>query len=89
MKVLVVQQPWAWLIVNKHKDIENRTWKTKHRGPLLIQASAAAIEGGYGGVPEVRGPARRKEYAGRVRQRRGCGDRARRRLRGEEQKQVV
>jgi hypothetical protein len=40
MKVLVVRQPWAWLIVNGGKDIENRTWKTKHRGPLLIQASA-------------------------------------------------
>src|SRR5947208_17008415 len=39
-KVIVVRQPWAWLIVNGFKDIENRSWKTKHRGPLLIQASA-------------------------------------------------
>ena len=23
---LSVRQPWAWLIVNGHKDIENRTW---------------------------------------------------------------
>ena len=38
-KVLVVRQPWAWLIVNGHKDIENRSWSTKHRGPLLIQHS--------------------------------------------------
>ena len=38
MKVLVVRQPWAWMIVNGHKDIENRTWDTKHRGPMLIQA---------------------------------------------------
>jgi hypothetical protein len=29
MKVLVVRQPWAWLIVNGFKDIENRSWKTK------------------------------------------------------------
>ena len=40
MKVLVVRQPWAWLIVNGYKDIENRSWGTKYRGPLLIQASA-------------------------------------------------
>jgi hypothetical protein len=40
LKVIVVRQPWAWLIVNGYKDIENRSWKTKYRGPLLIQASA-------------------------------------------------
>jgi hypothetical protein len=40
IKVLVVRQPWAWLIVHGYKDIENRTWKTRHRGTLLIQASA-------------------------------------------------
>jgi hypothetical protein len=40
MKVLVVRQPWAWLIVNGFKDIENRSWATRYRGTLLIQASA-------------------------------------------------
>jgi ASCH domain len=40
MKVIVVRQPWAGLIVNGFKDIENRSWKTRYRGPLLIQASA-------------------------------------------------
>lgn len=35
---LSVQQPWAWLIVNGHKDIENRTWKAERRGPILIHA---------------------------------------------------
>lgn len=40
MKVIVVRQPWAWLIVHGYKDIENRSWKTRYRGPLLIQASA-------------------------------------------------
>jgi len=39
-KVLVIRQPWAWLIVHGYKDIENRTWKTRYRGALLIQASA-------------------------------------------------
>ena len=33
---LSIQQPWAWLIVNGHKDIENRTWPTHRRGPVLI-----------------------------------------------------
>lgn len=35
-----MRQPWAWLIVNGYKDIENRSWKTRYRGPLLIQGSA-------------------------------------------------
>ncbi len=35
---LSIQQPWAWLIVNGYKDIENRTWRTPYRGPLYIHA---------------------------------------------------
>ena len=35
---LSVRQPWAWLIVNGFKDIENREWLTKFRGPVLIHA---------------------------------------------------
>jgi hypothetical protein len=41
MKVIVVRQPWAWLIIHGGKDIENRSWVPRYRGPLLIQASAA------------------------------------------------
>lgn len=40
IKVIVIRQPWAWLIVNGYKDIENRSWHTRYRGKLLIQASA-------------------------------------------------
>ena len=36
MKVIVVRQPWAWLIVHGYKDIENRSWRTRYRGTLLI-----------------------------------------------------
>ena len=36
---LSVRQPWAHLIVHGHKNIENRTWRTMHRGPLFIHAS--------------------------------------------------
>ncbi len=38
MKVLSIQQPWAHAILCDGKDIENRTWQTKHRGPILIHA---------------------------------------------------
>lgn len=39
MKAISIKQPWAWLILNAGKNIENRTWNTKYRGPLLIHAS--------------------------------------------------
>lgn len=38
MKALTVQQPWAWAIVSGGKRIENRSWRTNHRGPVLIHA---------------------------------------------------
>jgi len=38
MPALSIRQPWAWLIVNGFKDIENRDWPTKFKGPLLIHA---------------------------------------------------
>ena len=39
MKAISIRQPWAWCIVNGYKDIENRTWSTKHRGRILIHAA--------------------------------------------------
>jgi hypothetical protein len=38
MKALTICQPWAWAIVHGPKRIENRTWPTAYRGPLLIHA---------------------------------------------------
>lgn len=38
MKALSIRQPWAWLIVQGIKPVENRTWSTQHRGPTLIHA---------------------------------------------------
>lgn len=35
---LSILQPYAWLIVNGHKDIENRGWATSFRGRILIHA---------------------------------------------------
>lgn len=39
MKALSVKQPWASLIASGKKSLEIRTWRTDHRGPLLIVAS--------------------------------------------------
>lgn len=49
---LSIQQPWAWLIVNGLKDVENRTWKTNYRGPLLIHAGKKVDIKGYDWVQE-------------------------------------
>lgn len=35
---LSIRQPYAWLIVNGIKPVENRTWATKFRGRVLIHA---------------------------------------------------
>jgi hypothetical protein len=44
---LSIRQPWAWLIVNGHKDIENRTWPTRFRGRVLIHAGATMTRADY------------------------------------------
>ncbi len=38
MLALSILQPYAWLICDGHKDIENRSWATKYRGRFLIHA---------------------------------------------------
>lgn len=38
MKCLSIRQPWAYLITAGLKDIENRDWPTRLRGPVLIHA---------------------------------------------------
>jgi len=38
LKALTIRQPWAQLIIYGIKDVENRSWQTKYRGPLLIHA---------------------------------------------------
>lgn len=39
MKVLSVKNPWAWLIIYRGKDIENRVRKTNYRGRIAIHCS--------------------------------------------------
>jgi len=53
IKILSVRQPWAWLLITQElgaeqrKDVENRIWNTKYRGPLLIHASKKFDWDGY------------------------------------------
>jgi hypothetical protein len=42
MKIISIRQPWASLIVCGIKDVENRTWSTRYRGPVLVHASLRA-----------------------------------------------
>lgn len=47
IKVLSIRQPWAWLILNAGKDLENRKWKTKFRGRFLIHAAKGMTKKEY------------------------------------------
>jgi hypothetical protein len=47
MKALSIRQPWAWLIVNGFKNIENRTWPTHYRGEILVHAGQAMTRSDY------------------------------------------
>jgi hypothetical protein len=53
MKALSIRQPWAWLIVNGHKPIENRSWATRYRGPLLIHAAKGMTRAEYHDAGEL------------------------------------
>lgn len=52
-RVLTIRQPWAWAIIHGGKDVENRSWPTKHRGPLLIHAGSAFEPHGYETVQQL------------------------------------
>ena len=73
MKILSIRQPWASLIVTggkniatgaiEMKDVENRTWATGYRGPVLVHSSLRAdaitpneIERRFGVVPPSEQP---------------------------------
>lgn len=38
LRGLTIHHYWAWAIVAGYKPCENRSWKTKYRGPLAIHA---------------------------------------------------
>lgn len=41
MKAITICQPFAHWIITGEKLIENRTWETSYRGPLLIHAGVS------------------------------------------------
>jgi len=43
MKAITIQQPWAEMIARGLKRVENRTWRTNHRGPLAIHAGKSMV----------------------------------------------
>lgn len=45
MKAISIRQPWASSIILVGKDVENRSWPTKYRGPILIAASKGMTVG--------------------------------------------
>lgn len=47
MKALSIRQPWAWLIANGYKPVENRTWNTHFRGQFLIHAAQKFDRDGF------------------------------------------
>jgi hypothetical protein len=38
-KALSLKQPYAWLIANGYLLVDDRSWGTQYRGPVLIHAS--------------------------------------------------
>lgn len=62
VRILSIRQPWAGLIVAGIKDVENRSWPTRYRGPLAVHAGLADDPAGWEmtrtlgvQIPDVRG----------------------------------
>lgn len=51
MRCLSIRQPWAWLVVNGYKDIENRTWSANFQGRIYVHAGQRMVADDY---PEQR-----------------------------------
>jgi hypothetical protein len=47
VKALSLKQPYAWLIANGYLLVDDRTWGTQYRGPILIHASKGLYEQYY------------------------------------------
>jgi hypothetical protein len=46
-KALSLKQPYAWLIANGYLLVDDRTWGTQYRGPILIHASKGIYQEYY------------------------------------------
>ena len=58
--VLSIRQPWAWLILNAGKDVENRSRLTRIRGRILIHASKGMTRHEFGDGMDTWQAVRRK-----------------------------
>jgi hypothetical protein len=38
LRALSIAQPWTFLLSHGYKDVENRDWTTRYRGPVLLHA---------------------------------------------------
>ncbi|MFQ6403461.1 hypothetical protein ACIDE9_01745 [Methylophilus sp. 'Pure River'] len=47
IKALSFKQPFAWLIANGYLLVDDRSWGTQYRGPMLIHASKGLYEEYY------------------------------------------
>lgn len=47
MKAISIKQPWAYLLANGIKTVENRSWNTKFRGQVFIHAGQSVDKEGY------------------------------------------
>lgn len=44
LRVLTLREPYAWLVVNGFKDVENRTWLSHYTGRVLIHSAKVVDE---------------------------------------------
>ena len=50
---LSVRAPWAWLLINGIKDIENRNQKALFRGTIALHSSKSNLKGEYAAALEL------------------------------------
>jgi hypothetical protein len=53
MRAISVRPPWAWAILHLGKFLENRSWSTDYRGPLLIHSSRTIEDDDFAALRRV------------------------------------
>ena len=66
MKALSIRHPWVDLILSGAKTVEVRTWATRHRGPMLLHASAGFGIAEREAASRLRVPAPERDRLGAV-----------------------
>lgn len=65
VKCLSIRHPFAHLILHGGKDVENRTWRAKYRGPIVIHAGKQWYAGGFRDPKDQDSPKRHWWYRGK------------------------